>query len=948
MLNKPHYLIKYIAIAVGVFIGTMNPIASHAQVEGCEGVACVRSTTRLGSVNAQDGALLNAMTSGLLGSDDAANLSALEWDGLAQADIGLVDFLEVLQADVGVGSPDQVLNTDVDLLQIIDAAIDVAQTDGNTAAAGALQALYTDINALSPLPPIQLGDLLDITTNDGSVSNAGINILELIQGSISLFNYENVVSINAFTIQGLDLANLGLANLQLFAQVVEPPVIACGTAGTQFYSAGIRTKLNLDLLDIDISDELLGLIDVSGLASLQASVGQLELYASVARGQGVIDMIDALNNVITVSADPGVVDLYLGQIDDNVFFNRSAVFNPGTDVAPVTIGNIFLELVSGLLPDVEIDINARAVAEGNDAMANVLTFTGPYPEQQTAGNSSTLITNLLNTLFSNIEVSLDVTSPAVIGGLLGPVLNPILDAILNVIDGVLENVLTPVLNPVLGNVLDPLLGTLGTGIGEMDVTASAPERNCFIELAGCVYEDGNHNAAKESTEEGTGLTLYAKLVDRASPSRADTVVTVDPATCEYSFGLTGMGNYDILIDDNSSGTDVTSHKPPEWIGTENADQQINGIEITGEGAIADQNFGLFHGSQVSGMVFNDNGLNGGTAHNGVLDNDEEPLHEILLRVLAPGNVEVDRMRTDAEGEFVLWVDHTYDGQEIRLREEQGQQYISVSADPGTTGGTYERNQDQISFISSSGTEYDDIAFADVPANSFTPLGRQYVNAGTVIFYRHSYKARTPGEVTFDMQETSSPESEAWSYALHEDVNCNGKIDPAGDQEISSSKTMQLGDELCLVARVRVPAGIDINAQHVLHIEALYALSATSVSYPKKVHDETIVGDPSGAGLLLEKTVDKPSAVPGEELTYVIVYQNNSSDPLQMLSIDDSTPSYTVFSAAEPCDDFLPDALTDCTAQTPSGGSEGTITWEFEGTLAPGERGDVSYKVIIEN
>lgn len=942
-MDKPYYFTKYL-LMVGLFL--MGPAIGHAQVDGCEEVACVRSSARLASVNSQDGALLNAMTSGLLGSEDAVNLTALEWEGLAQADIGLVDFLDVLQADAGAGSPDQVLNTEVDLLQLIDAAIDVAQAEGNTAAVSGLEALYTDINALSPLETIQLGDLLDVTTNDGSVSNVGLNILELVQGSVSLFNYENVASVTPFTIEGLDLANLGLANLVLYAQVVEPPVIACGTAGTQFYSAGIRTKLNLDLLEIDISEELSDLIDVSGLASLEASVGQLELYVSVARGQGIVDMVDALNNTITVNADPGVVDLYIGDIDDDVFFDRNAVFDPDTDVDPIAIGNILLDLV--LLPDVEIDINARAVAEGNDAMSEVLTFSGPYPEQQTAGNSSTLITNLLNTLFSNIDVSLEVTSPSVIDSELDLVLDPILSAILGVIDGVLEEVLTPVLNPVLGNVVDPLLGTLGVGIGEMDVTASAPQRNCFIELEGVVYEDADHNGTKDPAEEGTGLTLYAKLVDTSSPTEADTVVAVDPTTGEYSFGLIDVGTYGVLIDDNASETDVTSHKPPEWVGTENSDQQISDLEIRGEGDIGDQNFGLFHGSKVKGLVFNDNGLGGGTTHNGVPDDGEQKLREMLMRVLTTGSVEVDRTRTNAEGEFTVWIDDAHDGDEILLKEEQGQQYVSVSGDPGTTGGSYDRTEDQISFISSSGTEYDGINFADVPANSFTPMGRQYANPGSVIFYRHSFKAKTPGEVTFDMEETSSPENSAWSHTLFEDVNCNGEIDPEDDTEITSSKTMELDDELCLVARVQVPAGIDINAQHVLNIEATYTLSTTSVSYPQKVHDETIVGDPSGAGLLLEKTVDKTSATPGEELTYVIEYRNNSSDPLEMLSIDDRTPSYTVFSTAETCDESLPDTLTSCTVQAPASGEQGTILWEFEGALAPGEEGDVSYKVTIED
>jgi len=94
-------------------------------------------------------------------------------------------------------------------------------------------------------------------------------------------------------------------------------------------------------------------------------------------------------------------------------------------------------------------------------------------------------------------------------------------------------------------------------------------------------------------------------------------------------------------------------------------------------------------------------------------------------------------------------------------------------------------------------------------------------------------------------------------------------------------------------------------------------------------------------------VDQSEALPGETLTYTISYQNNSSEPLDDLEIIDSTPAFTGFTAAS-CEEPLPDNLTSCRIETPAVGEEGSVRWIFEGSLAPGSSGTVTYQVTIEN
>ena len=54
---------------------------------------------------------------------------------------------------------------------------------------------------------------------------------------------------------------------------------------------------------------------------------------------------------------------------------------------------------------------------------------------------------------------------------------------------------------------------------------------------------------------------------------------------------------------------------------------------------------------------------------------------------------------------------------------------------------------------------------------------------------------------------------------------------------------------------------------------------------------------SGGGLVLTKSVDRATALPGEVLTYTITYTNLSNAPLTSIAITDATPAYTVFEDA---------------------------------------------------
>ena len=107
----------------------------------------------------------------------------------------------------------------------------------------------------------------------------------------------------------------------------------------------------------------------------------------------------------------------------------------------------------------------------------------------------------------------------------------------------------------------------------------------------------------------------------------------------------------------------------------------------------------------------------------------------------------------------------------------------------------------------------------------------------------------------------------------------------------------------------------------------------------------MVGSPTTAGLTLVKTVNKPTATPGEVITYTLAYANQSSEPLANIVISDATPSFTTFVAAS--NDPLPQSVTAVTVTAPTTGASGPMQWTFTGTLPPGSSGTVSFQVRLQ-
>ncbi|MBO6792303.1 MAG: DUF2341 domain-containing protein [Balneolaceae bacterium] len=466
-----------------------------------------------------------------------------------------------------------------------------------------------------------------------------------------------------------------------------------------------------------------------------------------------------------------------------------------------------------------------------------------------------------------------------------------------------------------------------------------------VSVSGYVYNDANHNMNKDGNE--VGLENVTVVLYNTQQNNCKSVLT--NASGFYEFTNVLNGTYD-LIEANGQSVptpDVctpAANDPDDFIST-----TPNLRTVTVNNLPAIQDFGDFEGSKISGTVFNDNGITGGTANDGIKNGGEGGLSTKLVQALDGNDVLIEQTTSAADGTYNLYVPKSVvgTGGTIKIKETDGAEFITTGGSVGTTGGTYTIGDDQTVFINTTGTEYTGVDFGDVQISTLITDGSKSTQPGAVAIFTHEFTAQTAGTVTFTTSSVNNPNIN-FPVVLTRDLNCNGDPDQ-GEPILSGSDNISVtaGQVICLVLRVNVPNGVNDGATSTTTITATfdYANSATNIQQVLTRTDIVTVSTTDG-GLVIIKAVDKSQALPGDTLTYTIDYENLGDEPISQVEVVDEVPAYTSYFSSS-CG-TLPSGFTNCTIDAPSVGVRGAIRWTFTGVLNPGETGSVSYKVLIDN
>lgn len=487
------------------------------------------------------------------------------------------------------------------------------------------------------------------------------------------------------------------------------------------------------------------------------------------------------------------------------------------------------------------------------------------------------------------------------------------------------------------------VGTVLTATATLSGATSEFSGNVAVSVSttvnGSVYVDANHNGVLDSGETwSSGVSVFVNLVSSGTVVQS---ITVPAGAGTYSFTNVAAGTYTIVLANSAAATTATAPSGFAFIAPSNGQIQIT----ISNGVINNQNFGLFKGSLVSGKVFKDNGAGGGTANNGILDGTEPGVGSVAVKATDGASTVFDSEVTASDGSYALYI--APGATTVAIIKTNPANYIATGASVGTTGGSYNRSTDTITFTKAGEGLYTGANFGIVSVNTFQADEAQQALPNTTLFYAHTFSPGTAGQVTFTIASTSTPSSISFTHVLYQDTSCSGVMNPS-DPVISGAITTAAGTNLCILMKVVVPLGTPMNSSDAAVITASFSYTnanpALTATYTVK--DLTTVGTPTNSGLRLEKVVDKATALPGANLTYTLTYTNDSSGAISNLVINDSTPAYTTFVSAA-CGAPLPTSLTACSFTAPSAGQTGNIQWTFTGTLNPSQTGTVSFVVKIQ-
>lgn len=944
-----------LSVLCALALGALNP----ARAQTCSAGTCVAAGPRLVSVDSTQGALLGTLLQTLLPGTEV-RLSVLDWNALAAGDVQLGVLAEQLRADLTLSSPSAALGSALTLGQLVTALAQVAQADGQTAQVTALGSLRTSLAGLTGT--VRLADLLSVQFPQGALSDIRLDVLDLITGAAQLYNHRNVAT-TPLPVR-VDTAAVGLAGvtaLQVYAQVVEPPVYVCGRAGASFHTAAIRLKLDLTLasglntaaLSSTVSSILGGLaLNASNVRVEQVDAVRLSVYLEVAKAEGSVAGIDLLASAVTLQARPGLVNAYLGQIDDQVFFNRSHLLT-AQDVAPATATtvNVRFRLNSALgTPIAELTLalaaRVRAVASGSPGL-QTLSFSGPFAQTRTVASGTVSAGALATSLLSSLNVSLSTSSVSsvLLGALplplpIGTITDALRAGLLSPVTAQLSGLLGPVLGALLGGVVDPLLNLLGVQIGQATFSVLGVTRACPV--SGAVYRDLQPNGALDPGEGWNAApAVLANLVQGGQVLQS---VSVAAGSGAYTFTDVPRGTFSVVL---ATAATATSAQPPAgWLFVApEAGQVAVAVELT---PVQAPTLGLFEGARLRGRLFTDSGAGDGTPNDARQTGLEAPAADVPV-TLAAGSV-TQSARSGADGRYTLYwpagwatpaglsvaghaVTGVWDGSRTTLATDVQGRGVNPLAAPVGPGADLTRD------------------FGLVEVSTFTADASGRTSSPGRLRLAHQFRPGTLGTL-----HLTAAGSAGYRYTFARDLNCDGILQGSERQAVTTVQVDRSWPRdpdgrlraCTLEVEVEVPAGTAAGATDAAVLTATLVWAGSAVSDARTVTDTTLVAE-LGRGELVKRVrnLTRPGAAagqasdayPGEQLEYCLDYRNAGGLPLNALRLSDDLPAPLLYVPGTLTRDGA--ALTDL-----AGDDDGAVTGRHVevrlDTLEAGQAGTVCF------
>lgn len=412
--------------------------------------------TNLLTLNTEDSVILNALLGGLLGT--SVNLSLADYNGLVNADITLLDLVEITPS---VANVDDLLSLGVTLpgaLGIVGDALNATGEAVEVAAGALLNGLAAVASA--PVGNIQLGDYIGVDEGmEDAVGNVSLNALDLLLGLSQLANEGYGVSFAVPGLTSISIPGVIDVNVSAHLKVGEAPQEALGRPGYLSNGDAITSAHSSQVLVVlDISVDLLPIGSFSLLG--------LGLGLAVEAAPGTADLVrvqcpspNSPQMIADVYADTTAAEIALGGFD-------VADADPIGDAEPLVVLQLLgIELLK-IDPVITVPLGS--------ADSGIVSFSGPFvPDidepaanhtQSISVDPGDLLSDAISGLLPQVSANL-VSNIPVLGLVLAPLLNPVINLALAIVD--------PILTAVGTAVLEPLLQLLGVSIGTAEITVKS-------------------------------------------------------------------------------------------------------------------------------------------------------------------------------------------------------------------------------------------------------------------------------------------------------------------------------------------------------------------------------------------------------------------------------------------------------------------------------------------
>lgn len=397
-------------------------------------VAGISVGSWLARLDTSKSTVLNNVLGGFLGG--AVALDLVSYQGLAAGEVTLRGLATALELEAG--SPDAVLNEQLTMLELLEAAAEVMATEGNVAALEAgVAGLVSAATAVNSNVQFQLSDLITVAQGGESAAlDTGLNLFQLVSAAAQVADGDHFINIPmvGVTIPGLSSLNLRLQVIEAPQWVIGPAKIAGDGKGiTRVSTAQVRAQLTLDLINIS----LLGITARLRLPIyLEAGSAQADLRALSC---GPLDS----QQTASVGTTSQALFARVAEVGETDMKDISTAVSV---TSPVNILNLI-----GV-----VRVNASSTPYNSTQTTSVLNYVGPYPQTQSNGGTTTL--GLSTILQNGIGLTMDVLG-------LGFLINPLLGGLTTTVTGALSSAF----GALDAALIDPLLSALGLSLGGADV-----------------------------------------------------------------------------------------------------------------------------------------------------------------------------------------------------------------------------------------------------------------------------------------------------------------------------------------------------------------------------------------------------------------------------------------------------------------------------------------------